>query len=133
MDFASTLETKALYAKLSWQIIGCGMRVHTALGPGLLESAYQECLCHELKRAGLQFRREMPIPITYREVTLATEFRLDLLIEEAVVVEVKAVEQILKLHEAQLLTYLRMTGKRFGLLLNFNTVHFRDGVRRRVL
>ena len=133
MGLDSTLETKGLYARLSWQIIGCGMRVHTALGPGLLESAYQECLCHELKRAGLQFRREMPIPITYREVTLATEFRLDLLIEEAVVVEVKAVEHILKLHEAQLLTYLRMTGKRFGLLLNFNTVHFRDGIRRRVL
>ena len=133
MDPDATLETKGLYAKLSWEIIGCGMRVHTHLGPGLLESAYQECLCHELNRAGLQFRREVPVPITYRGATLATEFRLDLLIEEAVVVEVKAVEHVLKLHEAQLLAYLRMTGKRLGLLLNFNAVHFRDGIRRRVL
>jgi len=133
MGATSTLDTKGLYAKLSWEIIGCGMRVHTALGAGLLESAYEECLCHELKRAGLQFQRQVGVPIAYGGIALASAFRLDLLIEEKVVVEIKAVEQILKVHEAQLLTYLRLSGMRLGLLLNFNTVHFRDGIRRRIL
>jgi GxxExxY protein len=111
----------------------CGMRVHTVLGPGLLESIYEECLCHELNRAGLRFRRQVESPIKYGDVTLSAALRLDLVVEDTVVVEVKAVEQILKVHEAQLLTYLRLAGKRLGLLLNFNTAHFRDGIRRMVL
>ena len=118
---------------LTWEIIGCGMRVHRALGPGLLESVYEECLCHELSRSGLHFRRQIGNPIVYGGIALAAELRLDLLVEEQVVVEVKAVEEVLKLHEAQLLTYLRITGKRLGLLLNFNTILFRDGIRRKVL
>ena len=99
----------------------------------MLESVYEECLCHEFSRSGLQFRRQIGNPIVYDGIALATELRLDLLVEEQVVVEVKAVEEVLKLHEAQLLTYLRITGKHLGLLLNFNTILFRDGIRRKVL
>ncbi|HET9580898.1 MAG TPA: GxxExxY protein [Usitatibacter sp.] len=117
---------------MSWAIIGCGMKVHTMLGPGLLESVYEECLCHELNRAGLRFRRQVESPIKYGDLMLSAALRLDLLVEEKVVVEVKAVEQILAVHEAQLLTYLRVTGRRLGLLLNFNVAHFRDGIRRKI-
>jgi GxxExxY protein len=98
-----------------------------------MESVYEECLCFELGRAGLRFARQLLTPILYENKRLAAELRLDLLVEDSVVVEVKAVEQILKVHEARLLTYLRLTGKHLGLLLNFNTAHFRDGIRRKVL
>jgi len=109
------------------------MKVHSRIGPGLIESVYEECLCHEFSSAGLRFRRQVESPVMYAEVMLATSLRIDLLVEDQVIVEVKAVEQILKVHEAQLLTYLRITGKRLGLLLNFNTAHFRDGIRRRII
>ena len=109
------------------------MKVHSRIGPGLIESVYEECLCHEFNSAGLRFRRQVESPVMYGEVMLATSLRIDLLVEDQVIVEVKAVEQILKVHEAQLLTYLRITGKRLGLLLNFNTAHFRDGIRRRII
>jgi GxxExxY protein len=118
---------------LSGAIIGCGMKVHSKLGPGLLESVYEECLCHELSRAGLEFRRQVESPIKYDDFSLLSSLRLDLLVEETVIVEVKAVETILAVHEAQLLTYLRITGKRLGLLLNFNVHHFRNGIRRKIL
>jgi GxxExxY protein len=120
-------------ARLSWDIIGCGLRVHTKLGAGLLEAVYEECLCHEFSRSGLRFRRQVESPIRYDGVVLATRLRVDLLVEDRVIVEVKSVEQILKVHEAQLLTYLRLTGIRLGLLINFNTAHLRDGIRRRVI
>ena len=119
--------------KLSWDIIACGMKVHSKLGPGLLESVYEECLCHELNRAGLRFRRQVESPIKYDDVAIAAMLRLDLLVEDRVIVEVKSVDQILKVHEAQLLTYLRVTGMRLGLLINFNTAHLRDGIRRRII
>ena len=119
--------------ELSQAIIGCGMRVHSELGPGLLESVYEECLCHELNRIGCAFRRQVELPVRYRGVVLATELRLDLLVEEAAIVEVKAVERLAAIHEAQLFTYLRLSGVRVGILLNFNSPHLRDGIRRRVL
>jgi GxxExxY protein len=118
---------------LSGAIIGCGMKVHSALGPGLLESVYEDCLCHELSKAGLAFRRQVETPIKYGDFALSTRLRLDLMVEESVIVEVKAVETLLAVHEAQLLTYLRITGKRLGLLLNFNVHHFRHGIRRKIL
>ncbi len=109
------------------------MRVHSRLGPGLLESVYESCLCHELSMARVRFRRQVECPIKYGEFSLSNSLRLDLLVEETVVVEVKAVDQLLAIHEAQLLTYLRITGKRLGLLLNFNVLHLRHGIRRRIL
>lgn len=124
--------TEAFGKDLSHAVIGCGMRVHSSLGPGLLEGVYEECLCHELAEAGLGFRRQVESPIRYRNVLLSTMLRIDLLVEETVIVEVKAVETILKVHEAQLLTYLRLTGKRLGLLMNFNVPHLRDGICRKI-
>jgi GxxExxY protein len=114
-------------------VIGCALKVHSALGPGLLESIYEECLCHELDKSGVRFQRQVECPIRYDNRLLANALRLDLLVEQGVIVEVKAVDELRRIHEAQLLTYLKLTGVRLGLLLNFNTVHFRDGIRRRAL
>jgi GxxExxY protein len=109
------------------------MRVHTKLGPGLLESVYEECLCHELSRVRIAFKRQVECPIHYEEFTLKTALRLDLLVEDKVIVEVKAAERILAIHEAQLLTYMRLARKQLGLLLNFNVGHFRNGICRKIL
>ena len=118
---------------LSQEIIRCAMEVHSSLGPGLLENVYEECLCHELHRAGIYFRRQVESPIHYRNFALATGLRIDLLVEETAIVEVKSVETILKVHESQLLTYLRLAKKRLGLLINFNVAHLRDGLCRRII
>lgn len=117
----------------SKEIIGCGLKVHSALGPGLLESVYEECMCHEFHKAGLRFRRQMECPILYGNFQLSAGLRIDLMVEEKVIIEVKAVERLLPIHDAQLLTYLRLTGKKVGLLLNFNTTQFRHGIHGRVL
>ena len=109
------------------------MKVHTALGPGLLETAYEQCLCHELCKAGITFRRQVPIPLTYDGVHLDCGFRLDLLVEERLILEIKAVERIMPIHEAQLHTYLKATGLALGILLNFNVRELRHGMRRRVM
>ena len=119
--------------ELSGAVIGCGIRVHSALGPGLLEAVYEECLCHELHRAGLRFRRQCELPIWYDGLAIATRLRLDLVVNERLIVEVKAVERLLPIHDAQLLTYLKLARLKLGLLLNFNVAHFRDGLRRKVL
>ena len=103
------------------------------MGPGLLETVYEECMCHEMSKSGLDFRRQVEAPIQYRGMNLSARLRLDLLVEETAIVEIKAVEKLLSIHEAQLLTYMRLTGKSLGLLLNFNVEHFRNGIRRRVL
>jgi GxxExxY protein len=103
------------------------------LGPGLLESAYEECICHELKQRGIRFRRQLDLPVLYKGVKLDCGYRIDILIEDAVVLELKCVEQIERIHEAQLLTYLRLSQKRVGLLINFNVPVLTDGIRRRVL
>ncbi|MBI5365931.1 MAG: GxxExxY protein [Planctomycetes bacterium] len=94
--------------RITEKIIGCAIRIHKALGPGLLESAYEECMCYELSKAGLRFQREVEVPVVYREVKLDCAYRLDLLVEELVIVELKAVEQLLPIHDAQVLTYLRL-------------------------
>ena len=130
---AAQRNTEENHDGLSGAAIGCAMEVHSRLGPGLLESVYEESLCHELSLKGLSFRRQVELPVRYRQVLLATPLRLDLLVEDALIVEVKAVESIQRVHEAQLLTYLRLSGRRVGLLINFNVRHLRDGIHRRML
>ena len=117
---------------LTEAIIGCAMKVHTALGPGLLENVYETCLCHELTRGGLSFRRQVEVPVRYESVVLPCGFRADLVVEESVVVEIKAIDAIAAVHESQLLTYLRLSGLPVGLLINFNVRHLREGLRRKV-
>lgn len=112
------------------QIVDAGLKVHRALGPGLLESVYEACLVHELGLRGLTVRRQVPQPLEYEGLRLDAGYRLDLLVEDRVIVEVKAVEALSRLHEAQLITYLKLSGLRLGLLVNFNVVLFKDGVRR---
>jgi GxxExxY protein len=113
--------------------IGLAIEIHRQLGPGLLESAYEECLCFELKESGLSFRRQVPLPIVYKSVRLECGYRLDLLVEDSVILELKTVERLLPVHEAQMLTYLRLSGIRTGLLLNFNSTVLKNGLRRLVL
>ena len=123
-----------LYEKeLTDQIIGAAIEVHKALGPGLLESAYQACLARELSLRRVAFKREKPLPVEYKGVQLDCGYRLDFLVNDKVVVELKAVEHVLPVHEAQLLTYLMLSGCRVGLLINFNVPVLKDGITRRVL
>lgn len=121
-----------LWPELSHQIIESAMKVHSHLGPGLLESAYEMCLCHELARRSIPFERQVPSPVRYEGLRLDCGFRIDLLVANRVVVEIKAVERLLSIHESQLLTYLKLTGHHLGLLINFNVRHLRHGICRRV-
>lgn len=117
---------------LSGQIIGACIEVHKALGPGLLESAYEECLCHELSLRKLKFARQVPLPISYKGARLDCAYRMDLVVEDSVILELKAVEALLPIHEVQLVTYLKLSGKQVGLLVNFHVVVLKDGIKRRV-
>lgn len=119
--------------QLTGAIIGSAIEVHRALGPGLLESAYEECLCRELGLRGVPFKRQLPLPVEYKGVRLDCGYRLDLLVADSVVVEIKAVADLLPIHEAQLLTYLKLGGWKVGLLVNFNVPVLKRGIRRRVL
>ena len=119
--------------ELTAAVIGAAIEVHRALGPGLLESAYEECLCRELSLQGVAFERQMHLPVEYKGLRLDCGYRLDLLIAGSVVVEVKAIEAFAPVHEAQLLTYLKLTGCRVGLLINFNSPRLKEGIRRLVL
>jgi GxxExxY protein len=114
-------------------IIGAAIEVHRHLGPGLLESAYEECLCHELHLRGLVFERQVALPVSYKGLQLDCGYRIDMVVEQEVVIELKAVDKILPVHEAQLLTYLKISGKRVGLLINFNVPLLTQGIIRRVL
>jgi len=118
---------------LTRTIIGAAISVHRALGPGLLESSYEECLCHELSVQGIRFERQRPMPIKYKGVFLDCGYRIDLVVDGTVVVELKSVEKVLPIHEAQLLTYMRLGAYGVGLLMNFNVPVLKDGVVRRVL
>jgi GxxExxY protein len=115
------------------EIVDAALAVHRALGPGLLESIYDECLAYELKKRGVAFERQVVVPVKYDGLVLDAGLRLDLLVAQCVVVELKAVEAILPVHEAQLLTYLKLSGKRLGLLINFNVPLPKDGIKRKVL
>lgn len=116
--------------ELSGVIIGCGMRVHTALGPGLLESAYEECLYYELGKKKLNVGKQVPLPLVYEEVKLDCVYRLDLIVENKVIIEVKSVESINPIHSVQLLTYLKLANCKLGLILNFNVLHLKEGIKR---
>ena len=116
--------------RITESIIGAAIEVHRALGPGLLESAYETCLTFELVQRGLKVEQQKPLPVVYREVKLDCGHRLDLLVEEAVIVEVKAVNRLMSIHQAQLLSYLKLSGCKVGLLLNFNVKVLKDGIRR---
>ena len=119
--------------ELTQQIIGLAMRVHTRLGPGLLETAYERCLCHEFDQHAVSYARQVELPMDYDGVRLDCGYRADIIVASEVILELKSVERILPLHEAQLLTYLRLSHCRIGLLLNFNVVSLKNGIHRRVL
>ncbi len=115
---------------LSHNVIGCAIQVHRKLGPGLLESVYEACLSYELTQAGIYHERQKPMPITYGDVSLDAGYRLDLWVEDELIIELKAVESLLPLHTAQLMTYLRLANRRLGLLINFNVSVLSHGVKR---
>jgi GxxExxY protein len=118
---------------LTHRIIGLAMKVHARMGPGLYESVYQRLLCHELSKAGIPFAQQVPLPILYEDIKINCGYRADIVVRNEVIVELKCVEHFHPVHDAQLLTYLRLSSCRIGLLLNFNTVSLTDGIRRRVL
>ena len=117
-------------SELTGRVIGCAMRVHSALWPGLLESAYRVCLLHDLRKNGLNAQSEVVLPVVYDGVRLDAGYRLDIVVEETVVLELKAVEQLAPIHKAQLISYLRLGSFPLGLLINFNVVHLKDGIKR---
>jgi len=117
---------------ISGKIIGAAIEVHRKLGPGLLESAYEECLCCEMALRGIKFERQVPLPLNYKGVDLDCGYRLDLLVEDKVIVELKSIETLEPIHDAQLLTYLKLRNARLGLIINFNVMMLKDGVRRLV-
>ena len=119
--------------ELTYEIIGAAIEVHKLLGPGLLESAYRESLCRELSLRGISFRRECGVPLEYKGIRLDCGYRMDLLVQDLVVVEIKAIETLAPVHDAQLLTYLRVGGWKVGLLINFNVVVLKDGIHRKIL
>ena len=111
-------------------IIGAAIKVHSALGPGLLESAYEACLAHELRKAGFDVRSQVELPVIYDGVRVDLGYRIDLLVNDAVIVELKCVEKIAPIHEAQILSYLKLSKKRVGLIINFHVRHLKDGIKR---
>jgi GxxExxY protein len=119
--------------ELTRRIIGSAMEVHRALGPGLLESSYEVCLTHELNSMGLRFEHQKPLPISYKGIQLDCGYRLDIVVENTVVVELKSVETLLPIHHAQLLTYLKLSDYKVGLLINFNVKLLKDGIKRILL
>ena len=116
--------------EISGEIVNAVFKVHSVLGPGLLESAYEACLKHELLKRGLKVASQVMLPVQYDGVAIDAGYRIDLLVEDAVVIELKAIEKVVPIHEAQLLTYLKLSGKKLGLLLNFNVLHMKDGIKR---
>jgi len=117
---------------ISGKIIGAAIEVHKKLGPGLLESAYEECLCCEMQLRGIEFKRQVPLSLSYKGIVLDCGYRLDLLVEDKVIVELKSIEGLEPIHEAQMLTYLKLRNAWLGLIINFNVIMLKDGVRRLV-
>jgi GxxExxY protein len=138
--FLTTKDTKVItkVTKMHIEIIfktilDCCFRIHSSLGPGLLESAYEECLNYELSKSGLSVRKQAPLPLIYKEIKLDIGYRVDLLVENKVIIEIKSVEALADIHTAQLLTYLKLSGCKLGLLANFNVTHLKDGIKRLIL
>jgi len=125
--------TKLIHEKLTEQIIGSAIEVHKSIGPGLMEAVYEECLCYEFGIRGLKFQRQVAVPLFYKGKNLDCTHRLDVLVEDTVILELKCVEHILRVHEAQLLTYMKLLGKPVGLLINFTVPVLTQGIIRRVL
>lgn len=121
------------FDKLSKQVIGCALEVHKHLGPGLLESTYEQCLAHELTIAGIPFKLQHPLPVKYKGIKLDCGYRVDLFIDKTIIVELKSVEKFLPIHQAQLLTYMKLSGISIGLLMNFNVKYMKHGIKRMVL
>jgi GxxExxY protein len=119
--------------ELTEQIIGLAIKLHRRLGPGLLESVYEECLCFELHQTGIDFERQIAVPVVYEGVLLEAGFRADIVVAHELIIEIKSVDRLLPIHEAQVLTYLRMSGYRIGLLLNFKVLRLKDGIRRFIM
>ena len=119
--------------ELTGAICSAAIEVHKNLGPGLLESAYEECLCFELHERGISFQRQVPLPVTYKKVQLDCGYQIDIVVEDQVILELKSIKCVLPIHEAQLLTYLKLSQKRVGMLLNFNVQLMKEGITRRVL
>jgi GxxExxY protein len=118
------------FESIAREIVDSAIRIHTRIGPGMLEGAYEACFEHELNKRSLRVKKQVPMPLRYDDLTVDVGYRIDLLVEDAVVIELKTVQQLLPVHKAQLLTYLRSGNYRLGFLLNFNTVHMRDGIKR---
>jgi GxxExxY protein len=116
--------------QLTEKIIGCAIEVHKKLGPGLLESAYEECLSYELKSVGLAIERQVPVPVVYKDIKLECGYRIDILVEKTVIIELKAIETLAPVHEAQILTYMKFANKTMGLLINFNVTLLKNGIKR---
>jgi len=125
-------DAKKSYDIVTEAIIGAAIEVHKHLGPGLLERIYEDALCYELTQRHISFVRQLELPIPYKDITLEGKFRLDLLVADSIVIELKNVEKIAPIHEAQILTYLKITGKKVGLILNFNEALMKNGIRRLV-
>lgn len=127
---ATAISHRISAQEISHAIITAAMKVHSELGPGLLESTYQACLQHELLQSGLRSATQVGLPVVYRGVKLELGYRIDLLVEDLVIVEIKSVEAISPVHQAQIISYLKLSGKSIGLLINFNVVHLKEGIRR---
>ena len=121
------------FEQITKEIIGAAIEVHKALGPGLLESAYEECLAYELIQKGLKVERQKPVPVIYKEIKLDYGYRIDLLVEDSVIIELKSIEAFAPIHEAQILTYMKFAEKKVGLLINFNVTVLKNGLKRYVL
>lgn len=130
MDMLDAKQDSERINFLTEKIIGCAIEVHKAIGPGSLESAYEECLCYELAQNGLKFERQIPLPVVYKGVKLDCGYKLDVIVEDTIIIELKAVDRIIAIHEAQLLSYLRMLDLRVGLILNFHSSVLKEGIKR---
>ena len=121
------------FDELSNKVIGCALEVHRNLGPGLLESTYEQCLAYEMKAAGIPFKLQHPLPVEYKNIKLDCGYRIDVLVDNSIIIELKSVDKILPIHQAQLLTYMKLAGISTGLLINFNVKYLKDGIKRMVL
>ena len=121
------------FSELSNKVIGCAIEVHKALGPGLLESAYQQCLCHELRLNNIDFQKEKPLPVNYKGCRLDCGYRIDIMVEDEIILELKSIEQLQPIHEAQILSYMKLSGVKQGFLINFNVNLLKDGLKSFVL
>jgi GxxExxY protein len=115
------------------RVLDCSFEVHTELGPGLLESVYEQCLYYELMQSGLKVEKQIPLPLTYKDIRLDAGYRIDLLVENSIIVEIKSIDALAEIHLAQILTYMKLSSCKLGLLVNFNVKHLKDGIKRVIL